>query len=227
MRTTTSLSLLLAASLLAGCVSASLDVPRADNYPASDQKKARSVHHWDVLAEDVAGRIVEKLQKHHEMQRAIYVAPSTDSAFNQSFRNLLITRLLDKGVQVATRPGTLNVTFETQVIKHNSKVSNGIQMPLTALAAGVAVARDLTFKHTATAYTLSALGVASVLDASQLALHGPAAGGPTQTEVLITTSLSSDARYLARTSDVYYIERSDSGLYSSPESSKTWKVVGQ
>ena len=40
------------AVLLGGC--SSLDVPRADNYPATDQKKARAVHHWDVLADDVA-----------------------------------------------------------------------------------------------------------------------------------------------------------------------------
>ena len=39
---------LLAATLLAGC--GTLDVPRADNYPATGQKKARAVHHWDVLA---------------------------------------------------------------------------------------------------------------------------------------------------------------------------------
>ena len=32
----------LAATLLAGC--SNLDVPRADNYPATGQKKARAVH---------------------------------------------------------------------------------------------------------------------------------------------------------------------------------------
>src|SRR3990167_6966938 len=34
--------------------------PRADNSPATGQKKARAVHHWDVLAGDVAGRVAEK-----------------------------------------------------------------------------------------------------------------------------------------------------------------------
>ncbi len=47
----------LAATLLAGC--SNLDVPRADNYPATGQKKARAVHHWDVLADDVNERVTE------------------------------------------------------------------------------------------------------------------------------------------------------------------------
>ena len=56
-------ALLVAAALLAGC--GTLDVPRADNYPATGQKKARAVHHWDVLAGDVAGR-----PEHHEVAAA-------------------------------------------------------------------------------------------------------------------------------------------------------------
>ena len=54
---------LLASTLLAGC--GTLDVPRADNYPATGQKKARAVHHWDVLAGDVAARVAEKLGIRH------------------------------------------------------------------------------------------------------------------------------------------------------------------
>ena len=46
--------------LVSGC--STLDVPRADNYSATGQKKARAVHHWDVLADDVAGRIARKNQ---------------------------------------------------------------------------------------------------------------------------------------------------------------------
>jgi hypothetical protein len=53
LRTQARAALLAAAALLAGC--GTLDVPRADNYPATGQKKARAVHHWDVLAGDVAG----------------------------------------------------------------------------------------------------------------------------------------------------------------------------
>lgn len=41
-------------------------------------------------------------------------------------------------------------------------------------------------------------------------------GGPTRTEVLITTALKSGDRYLAGSADVYYIERDDAVLYQAP-----------
>ncbi len=82
-------------ALLGGC--SSLDVPRADNYPATDQKKARAVHHWDVLADDVAGRIAGKISAWPASEYPIYLAPSPgDTSFNNGFRKLLITRLLDR-----------------------------------------------------------------------------------------------------------------------------------
>ena len=71
--------------LLAGC--SSLDVPRADNYAATDQKKARAVHHWDVLADDVASRVAGKISAWPAGEYPIYVAPSAgDTSFNNGFR---------------------------------------------------------------------------------------------------------------------------------------------
>lgn len=211
---------------LTACTTATLDVPRADNYPVSSQQKARAAHHWDVLAADVATRIAEKTQNRISTDQAIYVVPATDSAFDKGFRNLLITRLVEKGIPVAVRPGSLRLNIETQVIKHNSNAGNAIQYPMTTLAAGIAVARDLTFSHAAATYSLIGLGAAAALDSTNLALNGKASGGPTRTEVLVTTSLESANQYLARTSDLYYIEREDSALYAI-DAMKTWEVVGK
>lgn len=211
---------------LAGCTTATIDVPRANNYPLSSQQKVRAVHHWDVLATDVAARIAEKMQGRISPDQSIYVVPASDAAFDKSFRNLLITRLVDKGVAVAVRPGALRVNIETQVIKHNSGTGNSIQYPLTTLAAGIAVARDLTFKHSATAYSLIGLGAAAAIDSARLAINGTASGGPTRTEVLVSTSLENSSQYLARTSDLYYIEREDSTLYAI-DAMKSWEVVGK
>ena len=63
--------------------------------------------------------------------------------------------------------------------------------------------------------------------------QGAAAGGPTRTEVLITTALKSQDRYLAGSADMYYIEREDAALYrpespapvAPPAPVKTWRVV--
>ncbi len=63
------------------------------------------------------------------------------------------------------------------------------------------------------------------------------ASGPARTEVLVTTSLESEGRYLARTGDVYSIDQADAVLYlpalpapppamgPPPAPVKTWQVV--
>lgn len=217
---------LLVTALLSACATQTLDVPRAENYPVSAQKKARAVHHWDVLAEDVAGRIAEKLQGKAE-QQAVYVLPAADSAFHLGFRKLLISQLLVKGVAVGTQPTGLDVRFDAQIVRHHSKVANSVQLKATSLAAGIAVVRDLTFQHSAAAYTLIGLAAAGGYDAAKLALDGAASGGPTRTEVLVTTTVEARQRYLASSSDVYYIEREDASLYSQQDDGRSWKVVGQ
>lgn len=221
------LPLLLGAILTSACATQTLDVPRADNYPVSSQKKARAVHHWDVLAEDVAGRIAEKLQPKYAGQ-PLYVQAAGDSSFMQGFRKLLINQLIAKGMEVATQPvGALQVKLDAQLVRHNSQAGNSVQLKATSLAAGIAVIRDLTFQHTATAYTLIGLGAAAGLDAANLALNGSASGGPTRTEVLVTTTVEAAQRYLVSTSDVYYIESEDASLYKAQDPLHTWKVVGQ
>lgn len=231
-RTAFGLALLAAALLTGGC--STLDVPRADNYSATGQKKARAVHHWDVLADDVAGRIAGKISDWPQGEYPIYIVPATDSDFNQGFRKLLITRLLDRGLYLSTEPTDVVLTFDAQVVVHPTPVSNSVQMPVTALAGGVAVARDaFTYAHSATSGVVTSLAVAAVADLHRLTIDGLAAGGPTRTEVLITTSMEGGGRYLARTADVYYIAPHDATLYmdrvlpAPPPLTpmKTWRVV--
>ena len=77
------------------------------------------------------------------------------------------------------------------------------------------------------------VAVAAVADLHRLTIDGLAAGGPTRTEVLITTSMEGGGRYLARTADVYYIAPHDATLYmdrvlpAPPPLTpmKTWRVV--
>ena len=227
------------ALLLGGC--SSLDVPRADNYAATDQKKARAVHHWDVLADDVASRVAGKISAWPAGEYPIYVAPSAgDTSFNNGFRKLLITRLLDKGVTLSTQPTAVTLTFETQIVQHESRVTSLGPMPWTRLALGVGVARDWYLYHQSPGSMLAGVvALGAITDLTQYAISGPAAGGPTRTEVLITTSLEGGERYLARTADVYYIEQEDSSLYQvkappapppalpapAPTPVKTWRVV--
>lgn len=229
----------LIASVIAVSGCSSLDVPRADNYPASNQKKARAVHHWDVLADDVAGRIADKIREWPPGEYPIHVSTVSDASFNQGFRKLLMTRLLDRGVALSTQPAGVQLVVDAQVVQHPAQTFNlnRASLPLTRLAIGVTVARDLVHAPPAAASVAGTLGAAALLaDATSYLTEGPAAGGPTRTEVLITTSLENADRYLARTADVYYIEDADAALYlpkePAPPSSpmpalpvKQWRVV--
>mgnify|MGYP003594786312 CR=1 FL=1 len=221
-----------AAFMAGGC--STLDVPRADNYSATGQKKARAVHHWDVLADDVAGRIAGKISDWPPDEYPIYIVPATDSDFNQGFRKLLITRLLDRGLYLSTEPTDVVLTFDAQVVVHPDPVNNKVQLPVTTLAAGVAVARDaFSFRHSTPSGIATGLAIGAALDVHRMTIDGLAAGGPTRTEVLITTSMEGGGRYLARTADVYYIAPHDVTLYLDrvlpppPPMTpmKTWRVV--
>lgn len=228
------LAWLAAAVLAAGC-SHSVDVPLADNYAPTLQKKARAVHHWDVLADDVAGRIAEKLRDWPAQAHPIYIVPPSDARFEQGFRRLLTTRLLERGVALSVHPTPVQLSLEAMLVQHEAAVGNRAAMPATRLALGLAVARDWYLYAQSSASAIAA-GVATgaLMDITQASLNGPAAGGPTRTEVLITTTLQNEGRLLASTADVYYIEREDAGLYRpspppppppQPTPLKTWRVV--
>lgn len=211
------------ALLAAGCTN--LDIPRANNYPASDQKKARAVHHWDVLAEDVAEQVQNTLNT-LGVSKQIYVEPAKESSgFNQAFANLLITELVRKGLSVSTKPqGLTSLRFDTQVVRHRTPMDglNVGDFKITQLNAGVVAAYAIG-QEPILALPLGALG-----DFALMQRHGNAAGGPTKTEVLINTSLVHGERYLARNSTIYYVEDDASRLYATDKGmGKTWGVSGQ
>lgn len=232
------------ARVLAGCALAllgacsTLDVPRADNYPLSSQKKARAVHHWDVLADDVAARVANRMAVEGRANAAVQVVSvrPDDSAFKHGFRELLMTRLLDRGVPVATGSGALRLEVSTQVVQHLARTPWNQPAPWTALAGSVAVVRDMSMYHHSTfSGIFSGVGVGVALDAANYMRRGPAAGGPTGTEVLVSTALHDGALYLARTADIYYIEGADAALYEpvpapvlpAPTPVRQWKVVNE
>ncbi|MCZ2406774.1 MAG: hypothetical protein LC097_08565 [Burkholderiales bacterium] len=222
--------LLAAAVLAAGC--GTLDVPRADNYPATGQPKARAVHHWDVLAGDVAARVAQKIAGWPEGEHPIHVRVAESSAFEQGFGKLLAVQLLERGVALSQEPAAVELLVQTQVVQHQAGVRNGLAMPWTRLAAGVAVVRDWhRYAQSAASGVASGLALGMAVDMAEQHTQGAAAGGPTRTEVLVTTLLQAGGRYLAGSADVYYIEPEDAVLYLPPPPAvplapvKSWKVV--
>ncbi|WP_230681730.1 hypothetical protein [Paracidovorax cattleyae] len=100
------------------------------------------------------------------------------------------------------------------------------------LGDGVRVARDASMENGD--YLLAAQPAPVAAGTTPQGL----ARGPARTEILVTTSLESEGRYLARTSDVYFIDQADAALYLPPPAPlaspslagpapavKTWQVV--
>lgn len=231
--------LLVALASVAGC--SNLNVPTAEAYPASGQYKARAVHHWDLLADDVAARIVAKAREGDMMVQAFHLLPAEYTPFNRAFGDLLLTRLVNQGMVIATVPNPGHnagafIRFDAQVVAHASRGRNSTELPITSLAVGVAVLRD-SWLHVPTTASGAIAGLAAglVADVSSKVMSGSASGGPTRTELLVSTSLELGQRFVGRTSDIYYIEPDDVGLFippppppppPAPAPTKSWRVVG-
>lgn len=219
-----------------------LDVPRAQAYPASDQQKARAVHHWDLLAHDVASRIATgPTAAALPAGQSYHLEAVSTSPFHQAFSALFLTRLVNQGLSLSTQPADGErphavIRFDVQVVQHGSGVFNGSQAPATVLAAGLAVVRNWERHPPAGAGALAAgLAVGALADVSRNALSGTAAGGPTRTEVLVSSTVLHGHRIVTRTSDVYYIDADDTALFLPPPPPpppppaapvKQWKVIG-
>ncbi|GEM_PF-441784 len=259
-----SLALLLCAAGLAGCA-APPDLPQPQTHAPSTQKTARAVHHWDVLAADVAARTAAKLREWPAGAHPIYVTPVEEPGgvpgFGAGFRSLLITHLVERGLTIATQPSDVRLAVGVQLVQHVAPPGDGARPVL--LGEGVRVARDASMENgdyllawappasSPAAVAGAATGVVPMTvssgtvtgvvvgapDAARPVAVQRLAPGPARTEVLVTTSLEGEGRYLARTSDVYSIDQADAVLYlpalpapppavgPPPAPVKTWQVV--
>lgn len=218
------LPLLIATALCAGCAS---QVPLATNHPLTTQKKIRSSHHWDVIADDVAAQTVAALadKKKGLGDKPLYVlSPTDNTSFNTAFRNFLVTRMVNRGIPVKKeKNGAQEIQYELQLVRHNSSRYAHIPGTLTALTAGVSVLRDALAKGSSAVPAL--LGISALSDYGL----GYYSGGPTHTELIVTTSILKDETYFFRKSDIYYIEEADTELFveALERPVKQWQIVGK
>lgn len=199
---------ILALALIVGGCSA---VPQATSYPYSTQQKMQAMHHWEVLAGDVAARAAG------QAGGGIFISPPLPESpgFQRAFHELLITHFLHQGVKVATEPSAQLPVFEyrVQTLQHLADRPRTGLPPLgfTLLAGGVAVARD-AFLHgslnRAVAGTI--LGTGVLMDAAS------AAQGATAHELMVTSSITRSGEYIFRSSDIYYIQGADTWHYEHP-----------
>lgn len=186
-------------------------IPEPISYPYSQQKKMQAAGHWDVLAADLAGRINHQLIVTDHCAKAVFVKQlcgdekstcqtGETSSFNEALHDLLITNLV--GLNVPTKshadPEAIEVSYKVQVVYHHSDRVRSMQPGLlTGLSAAVVVLRNAP-----TELILLAAGVAADVANTSLVTSG-------HYEIIITTSMITDDRYLFRASDIYYINEKD------------------
>ena len=112
----------------------------------------------------------------------------------------MITDLFGYGVPTKSQPDkeAINILYKVQIVYHNADRVRSLQPGvLTGLSAAVAVLRNAPAE-----IILIATGVAADIANTNLVTNG-------HYEMIITTSMISDERYLFRSSDIYYINDKD------------------
>lgn len=216
-----SAALILAA--LAGC--AQSPIPVAGNFDITEQKKVRSAGHWQVISRDAARETLKMLDEAGVAQnaRVAVVMPEKATAFEKTFYEMLTTEVVRSGRRVTnSTQNVVQLGYNVQVVEHKSERPHFIPGVHTMVAAGVFALYGLHDFHR-DAKLAGALGVAGAVDYAK----SVNSGGPTHTELVLTTSATTPEQILTRKTDVYYIEDVDAGLFKPTPEFKTMKVVNQ
>lgn len=214
-----------AVATMVGCASRA-PIPLAENFELTVQPKVRSAGHWELVSSDVVAQTLATLDKVGVAPGTqLHVAlPANPSSFDLAFRDFLITKLVQSGAPVQQMPGqTLDVTYHTQLVRHNSERPHFIPGQFTMIAAGLMAAYGLRHEHL-DAQLLATLGLTAAAD------YGASinSGGPTNTEMILTTTVTRGGQYIARKTDVYYLENADTPLFMRPSyKNVNMKVVSQ
>jgi hypothetical protein len=201
-------------------------VPVPSAFRLSTQQKMQAVHHWKLLAQDVAHLIGEKIDGgYHDPLIPIYVAPSGITPFEKAFHDLLLTSLVEIGLDVSNRPeGNRQLSFDIQVITHHQKILRSGGVVYEPLAPGVFVQRgapslygpDKMNNEGETLEENAELKAeAEVIEhrAELNAEAGEYAVELPKNEIIVTTSLIFSGKYIMRNSSIYYINDPDWSQY--------------
>ncbi len=207
------------AALLTGC--ALSPIPVSANFPLTVEPKVRSAGHWNLLSNDVVKQTLDSLNTLGVSGNLYVGLPANATTFDRAFQQFLITDLVKSGRVVMQSPGqALEVSYQTQLVRHNSPRPHFVPGIYTMITAGLYAAYGLGTATTGERM-LGGLGLAGAADY----VSSEYSGGPTHTELILTTTIASGGRYLVRKTDVYYIENADVNLmqYRAPQ---YMKVVG-
>ena len=212
-----------AAAVMAGCETS--PIPVSENFPLTVQPKVRSAGHWSLLSKDVVAQTLETLNRVGTTSGLYVSLPANATTFDTVFREFLITELVKSGRVVQQTPdNALEVSYQVQLVRHASPRPHFAPGKFTMIAAGLYALYGLHAEHLDVKLA-GGLGLAAVGDY----VASVDSGGPTHTEMILTTTVATGGRYLARKTDIYYIQDEDATMFqtfSSRYVAQTMKVVG-
>lgn len=208
-----------------GCTTPYSATPVATNFETTKQHKLQAAAHWKVIAEDIAKTIAARVPS----GQSLYVAQPQKSAFNQAFFNEVLTALVNQGAIVVKQPAQADTTIEinTQTVKFGpDRPKYQTVGGLTALAATAWVVHEVNPAWSSGQVLAGAGALAVAADASTWFLSERAAGPVPTHEIFVTVTASDKNRYIARTSNVYYVADSNADLYLAASNPKTIQLIG-
>jgi len=209
-----------AAVFLGGCATPYSPAPIATHFPSTEQRELQAASHWTVIAADAATSLVDALRANGACPelggacaRVALQNEARLTAFGQAFESQLVTSLVSKGVGVVTDPAAATqVVVDVQTVRFDAKRRQGRFLSITALAGGVLAVREVA-EHSDTAAGFLAAGA---IDAASWFGSKQAFGATPKHEIIVNLSAIHAGRYLARTTNVYYVADADAGLYKVP-----------
>lgn len=182
---------------LTGCA-VEAPVPYGANYAQPTQMKVRAAGHWDLMAADVVSDTLATLERNGlNAKTPMFVAlPPNASAFDAVFHDLVVTKLVQNGASVYNTPGQqLEVSYDAKIVHHNLQhygidSTDGNRRGNNGFGATI--------------------GDADYLPAT-------AAGAPAYSEVLVSSTVLRQGQYVARKSNVYYVDNATIGQFAKTE----------
>ncbi len=210
---------------LAGCAPGTSQAPVPVTYPRTEQHKMQAAHHWDVLAEYQAERIICGIK---DKTKPIYIEPPTytDSDFKQAYHYMLGEHLVKKGGLVVTKPltGATQVEYIVQTLTHKDR---GYVAPAPGTYTALGGSAYLV-GHAIQHWAHPELVALPLLVGADIFSGGWATVSPT--EVIITTRVQEGHLLLMSDTDVFYYNPGDTSHYADNHglsAGREFQVVGR
>ena len=198
------------ASMVVGCARNYSQVPVATSYPVTRQEVMQAGHHWDLLAQYEAGKVLTELGQ-GRASFFVEIPGDGSSAFRKAYYDLLTGHLVNNGGMVfsdgelAQRNNAYTLKYDIQVLTHRDR---GYLAPpfgtYTALSAGLIVLHGKQILEN------PLIVVGSVLAdffSGSFSRRSP-------TEIIVTTIALDGGKFLFSDSSIYYINSGDTENYT-------------